>query len=34
MLGAHAASTGWEGLVVVFAFVVLLFAVCFVRLKR
>jgi hypothetical protein len=34
MLGAQTASSGWEGLIVVFAFVVLLLAVCFVRLNR
>jgi len=32
MLDAQAASTGWEGLIVIFAFVVLVLAVFFVRM--
>jgi hypothetical protein len=32
MLGAQTTSTGWEGLIVVFAFVVLVLAVWFVRM--
>jgi hypothetical protein len=34
MLGAQAAGTGWEGLIVIFAFVVLILAVCARMLNR
>jgi hypothetical protein len=32
MLGAQAGNTGWEGLIVIFAFVVLVLAVWFARM--